>query len=113
MPSGDVLICPGSVVEIVCNISGQSLLDWRVTQPMSSAPSVQIFENFSLTEPMPFGSLQGINVTIHDGSSVSSGIVSTLTVDTSNYDLSDQFILVRCTGADGVAMIRNQGNTDC
>ncbi len=109
-PSGDVRVCLGAVVEVTCNISrSSSFLSWLVTRPRSIGTSPNFLETNDLPEigvPVPHG-LPGINVTIYNVTDTS--IVSNLTLDTSNYEIADEPITVRCQSADGAAAIRNFG----
>ncbi len=109
-PSGDVQVCLGAVVEVTCNISRSfSILSWEVVPPLRSNPVASFTDTNSLPEigvPVPH-SLSGINLTIHNVTDTS--IVSNLTVNTSNFNITDDPIGVRCTGADGEAAIRNFG----
>ena len=108
-PSGDVRVCPDAVVEVTCNISrSRQLLSWVVTPP-GEAAIPNFLRTTSLPEigqPVPF-ELPGINITIDNVTSTS--IISSLTVDTSQYEITSDPITVTCTGADGQADIRNLG----
>lgn len=85
-PSGDVVVCPGSVVMLTCNVS-RSLLVWRMASPQMKLPlTLFLHSNFSrLGIPMPFAgeSMLGVNVTAVALSNTS--LSSSLSVDTSNY----------------------------
>ena len=109
-PSGDIRVCLDAVIEMTCNISrSRSMLNWEVTPPMSQFAAGTFMDTNNLPSigmPVPHG-LPGINVTILNVTSTS--IVSNLTVDTSNYDLTGEPLTVRCTGAEGEAEIRNLG----
>ena len=108
-PSGDVRVCPDAVVEITCNVSHSTrLITWTIVQPMSNLEYQNLIETDDLPEigvPIPH-SLPGINVTLQSVTNTS--IVTSLTIDTSNYIIAEKPILVTCSEP-GQAEIINPG----
>ena len=113
-PSGEVLVCPDAVLEITCNVTERSSLQWTVMSqqiqpPVPFAIDARFFDNSLLGVPLPQSPrAPGITVTPHI---VSSALISTtMTVDTANYDLRTLGpIEVTCAGEH--AAIRELGNT--
>ena len=97
-PVGDVQVCPNSqdVVVITCNES-RSSLQWRI-ETLISADSVFVSDEDPLGIPRNFmevgGGSPGINVTVLSASSTS--VSSSVTVDTSQYNLTGSRIKVLC-----------------
>ena len=96
-PSGDVLICPHSTVEFTCNAMGNAVpYRWDVMGPgIPTGLSYPIVLSTMVGEPLQATGVPGIAVIPHVVSST--GISSSLTVDTANYNLSLGPITVECT----------------
>lgn len=99
----DVRVCPNSkdIVVIMCNESRRSVLQLRVDAPPMLSDTVFVSEtNSIIEEPVPFESrpgsstFQGINLTVHSVSNTS--ISASVTIDTSNYNLTGSHITVAC-----------------
>ena len=102
----EVGLCPGSqsVVNITCNVSGDSL-SWRINAPQMRQDSVTIPGGFNpalFGVPIPFAgplvpdhlALPGISMIVHSASSTS--VSSSVMVDTSHYTLTGSRIHISC-----------------
>ena len=91
-PSGDVLVCPHSTVEITCNVTGNVNHQWRVmSSSLVERVSYPIFQDTMVGTLLTSPRTPGITVMVHVVSST--GISSSLTVNTANYSLP---ITVEC-----------------
>ncbi len=102
-PSGDVFVCPGTVVEITCNVS-TGFLQWGVQSPQihpkqSLGISYDFFDYSRLGIPRPYAgnSAPGVTETTHALSA--SGVSSSLTVNTTYHNLTAGPIVVTCASA--------------